>query len=86
MQPAAFALIEYLYPVKHRYRDEALLMPRIRELLELARKSYALATDTLNPDAKRALQDIGRQYEQKADELRRIEITQAVFPDDKKIG
>jgi hypothetical protein len=60
-------------------------MPRIKELLELARKSYALAYGTLNPDVKKALQDIGHQYEQKADDLRRIETTtQAVFPNDKK--
>jgi hypothetical protein len=80
MQPAA----SHFYLVKAPNRDEATLMPRIRELLELARQSYALATGTVNPDAKKTLQEIGREYEQKADELRRTEITQAVFPDDKK--
>ena len=67
-------------------------MPRIKELLDLARQSYALATGTLNPDTKKALQDIGQRYEQKADELRKqrgeqiscTEITQAIFPHDKK--
>jgi hypothetical protein len=42
------------------------------------------AGHTLNPEAKKTLQDIGHQYVQKADELRRIEITRAVFPNDKK--
>jgi hypothetical protein len=57
-------------------------MPRIKELLELARQSYALANGTLNPETKKTLQDIGHQYVQKADELRRIEITRAAYPND----
>ena len=84
MQPTALRLQIIHIPLKYRYRDEAPLMPRIRELLELARQSYALAIGTVNPDAKKALHEIGREYEQKADELRSTEITQAVFPDDKK--
>jgi hypothetical protein len=59
-------------------------MPRIKELLTLAKLCYAQANDTLNPAAKKTLQDMGHQYVQKADELRRIEITRAVFPNDKK--
>jgi hypothetical protein len=61
-------------------------MPRIKELLELAKQSYALANGTLNPDAKTTLQDIGHQYEKKADELRRIETTRAVYPTDREKG
>jgi hypothetical protein len=59
-------------------------MPRIKELLTLAKQCYAQANVTLNPEAKKTLQDIGNQYVQKADELRRIEITRGVFPNDKK--
>jgi hypothetical protein len=55
-------------------------MSHIKELLQLASQYYALANGTLNPEAKKTLQDIGNQYAQKADELRRIEITRAVYP------
>ncbi len=61
-------------------------MPRIKELLGLARQCYAQANGTLNPEAKKTLQEIGNQHLQKADDLRRIEITPAVFPNDKKVG
>ncbi len=61
-------------------------MPRIHELFELARQCYAQANGTLNPKAKETLQDMGDQYMQKADELRRTQIIQAVFPNDKKLG
>jgi len=57
-------------------------MPRIKELIELGRQCYELANATLNPEAKKALQDIDAKYAQKADELRRIEIIQAKFPKD----
>jgi len=40
----------------------------------------------LNPKAKEAFRDMGDQYMQKADELRPIEIIQAVFPNDKKMA
>src|SRR5450830_1837643 len=60
------------------------LMTRIKEILTLAKLCYAQANDTLNPEAKKTLQDIGNQYAQKAEELRRIEITRAVFPATKK--
>ncbi len=53
-------------------------MSRIKELLELGRQSYALATGTLNPEAKKTLQDMGKQYVQEADELRRIKITRTL--------
>ncbi len=59
-------------------------MPRIKELVELARQCYAQANGTANPEAKKTLQDIGNQYVQKADELRRTEIIRAVFPNEKK--
>jgi hypothetical protein len=59
-------------------------MPRIKELLQLSRQCYALANGTLHPEAKKALQDIGNQYAQKADELRRIEKSRAVILNDKK--
>jgi hypothetical protein len=55
-------------------------MPKIKELFELARQSYALANGTLNPETKKSLQDIGAKYAQQAEELRRNEVTQAVFP------
>jgi hypothetical protein len=58
-------------------------MPRIKELLQLSSQSYALANDTLNPEAKKALQDIGNQYAQEADELRRIENARDVIPNGK---
>jgi hypothetical protein len=60
-------------------------MPRIKELLELAKQSYALANGTLHPEAKKALQDIGAKYAQQADDLRRIAITRAEYPKDNKI-
>ena len=59
-------------------------MPRIKKLFTLAKQCYAQANDTLNLEAKKTLQDIGNRYAQEADELRRIQITQAVFPNDKK--
>jgi hypothetical protein len=61
-------------------------VPRIHELFELAKQCYAQANGTLNPRAKETLQDKGDQYMQKADTLRRSEIIQAVFPNDKKAG
>jgi hypothetical protein len=60
-------------------------MPRIKELLELAKRCYAQANAALTPEAKKTFQYIGDQYVQKADELRRTEITRAVFPDEKKL-
>ena len=60
-------------------------MPKIKELLELARQSYVLANGTLNPDTRKTLQDIGAKYAQRADELRRNEITQTIFPNDNKV-
>jgi hypothetical protein len=41
------------------------------------------ANGTLTPEANKSLQEIANPYGQKNDELRRIEITRAVFPDDK---
>jgi hypothetical protein len=38
----------------------------IEELVELGRQSYALANGTLNPDVKKNLQDMGKQYVQEA--------------------
>ena len=37
-------------------------MSRITEMLTLAKLCYAQANDTLNPEAKKTLQDIGNQY------------------------
>ncbi len=61
-------------------------MPSIQELFELAKQCYAQANGTLNPKAKETLRDMGDQYMQKADELRRIEIIQAVFPHGNKMA
>ena len=62
-------------------------MPRVRELLELARKYYAQANGTANPAAKQAMQELGDKYLQEADDLRRSQIVQATFPKpDVKIG
>ena len=58
-------------------------MPRIHELFELAKQCYAQANGTLNPKAKKTLQEMGDDYMQKADELRRSETIQAVFPNEK---
>jgi hypothetical protein len=55
-------------------------MPRVRELLELARNYYAQANGTVNPDAKRAMQELGDKYVREADNLRRYQIIQARFP------
>ena len=61
-------------------------MLRISELAELAKQCYALANGTLHLETqKKALRDIGAKYEQLADELRRIEITRAVFPKRQKV-
>jgi hypothetical protein len=35
-------------------------MTRIKEILTLAKLCYAQANDTLNPEAKKTLQDIGK--------------------------
>jgi hypothetical protein len=63
---------------------EVSYMLRIKELIELAKQSYALANDTLHPETKKGLQDLAAKYEQQANELRRIEVTRAVFPNEKK--
>ena len=55
-------------------------MACIKDPLELGRQSYALATGTLNPEAKRALQDIAKQYLQSADMIRRSELIQSLSP------
>jgi hypothetical protein len=55
-------------------------MPRIRELFKLARKFYAKANTTVNPDAKQALQELGDKYLKEADDLRHSQIIQAAFP------
>jgi len=56
-------------------------MPRIKELIELAKQSYALANDTLHLETKKGLQDLAAKYEQQANELRRIEVTRAGLTD-----
>jgi hypothetical protein len=55
-------------------------MPRVRELIELAKNCYAQANGTVNPDAKRTLRELGDQYLKEADDLRHYQIVQAVFP------
>ena len=60
-------------------------MPSIRELFDLARQYYVKSNYALNPDVREALRSKGDDYMQKADELRRVEIIQGVFPGDKKI-
>ncbi len=59
-------------------------MPRIRELLELAKQCFVQADGAPSPEAKDKFQKMGEHYVQEADELRRREITRAVFPNDKK--
>jgi hypothetical protein len=80
-----------IFYIKWDYRLAVLLMVGIamtyllsQEMLALAKLCYAQVNDTLNPEAKKTLQDIGNHYAQKAEELRRIEITRAVFPAAKK--
>jgi hypothetical protein len=55
-------------------------VPRIAELYELARLFYLQTNATSDPEAKKTLQDKGDQYLNEADELRRQQIIQAVFP------
>ena len=69
---------------RNNRQTEATLMPRIKELFELARQCYVQANQTLNPEAKKALQDIGAKYAQQADELRRIAVTRDEDTKDKK--
>lgn len=59
-------------------------MQKIKELIELARASLALANGTQHPETKTALLDIAADYDQQAEE-RRKSITPAAFPNDKKI-
>ena len=61
-------------------------MPNVRELFDLARQYYAKPNHTLHSDVREALRSKGDDYMQKADELRRVEIIQGVFPSDNKIG
>ena len=61
-------------------------MPHIRELLELARRCYAQANGTANPEAKQALQEMGAEYVQKAMACRSEETTAAVFPADNRLS
>lgn len=60
-------------------------MRSVRELFNLARRCYAEFNCVLNADVKEALRSKGDDYMQKADELRRIEIIQGVFPSDKRL-
>ena len=62
---------------------ESFVMRRIKELLGLAKQSFALASDTLNPEAKKALEEIGAKFAQNAEDLRRIEVTRAEYPKEK---
>ena len=62
---------------------ESSVMLRIKELLELAKQSYALGSATLNPEAKKALQEIGAKFAQNAEDLRHIEVTRAEYPKEK---
>jgi hypothetical protein len=55
-------------------------MPRVRELIELAKNCYAQANRTLNPQAKATFRDLGDKYLKEADDLRHYQIVQAVFP------
>ena len=60
-------------------------MPTVYELFDLATQCYAESNRTLNPEAKERLRKKGDRYIQKGDELRRIQIIQAVFPSDKTV-
>lgn len=60
-------------------------MRSVRELFNLAKRCYAEPNRALNPDVKEALRNKGDDYVLKADELRRVEIIQGVFPTDKKL-
>jgi hypothetical protein len=73
-----------LFAVPDALALEATLMSRTKELFELARQCYVQANNMLNPKAKMTLQDIGHQYLQKAEELRRIETTRTA--NHKKVG
>jgi hypothetical protein len=55
-------------------------MPRIRELIELAKNCYAQANGAANPGAEQTLRDLGDRYLKQADDLRHYQIVQAVFP------
>ena len=56
-------------------------MSHIADLCELARLYY-LQTDAAldHPEVKKILQDLGDRHLQETDELRRLQIIQAVFP------
>jgi hypothetical protein len=56
-------------------------MPFIKDPLELGRQSYALAAGTLNPEARRALQDIGKRYLESAEMLQPAELVQTSSPE-----
>lgn len=60
-------------------------MPSVSELFNLARQCYAESNYSLSPDVREALRERGDDYMREADELRRGEIIQAVFPDKKQI-
>ncbi len=55
-------------------------MPRVRELIDLAKNCYAQANGSASPDAKRTLRELGDEYLKQADDLRHYQIVQAVFP------
>jgi len=61
-------------------------MPSVRELFDLAKQCYAESNRAGNSKACEALREKGDWYMQRADELRRVEIFQGVFPNDTKIG
>jgi hypothetical protein len=60
-------------------------MRSIRDLFDLARQCYAESNRVLNSDVKESLRKEGDEYMHRADELRRTEIIQGVFPSDRKL-
>ena len=59
------------------------MMKRFEEFIELARRCYAQARATLNPEARKTLERMGDDYVRKAEKLGKP--VQAVFPDGQDI-
>jgi hypothetical protein len=55
-------------------------MPRLRELIELAKICCAQVNGTVNPDAKQTLREWGDNCLKQAGDLQDDQIVQAVFP------
>lgn len=55
-------------------------MPKVKELLDLARQCFRHAEICQNPQAAETLRELGKQYVAEAEKIEPNRVTRAVFP------